>query len=273
MNKLKIFVCCHKEGFYISNEHYIPIHVGAVCSKLDLGIARDDTGLNISAKNANYCELTAQYWIWKNVKDAEYVGLCHYRRYLDLSGHGICKEMAFVSEDTVRNNIKIDTSLLEKYDVIASKPLVEIVSLKDAYCLHHISTDFQTLEEVVNDLYPDYAESFRHVMRQNNRYSMANMLVTSKKIFDEYSEWLFNILFEVERRIEISKDPYQARVFGFMSERLMNVFIYHHHLKVLGRTVMTVDQQPNDSILRDVVGNYVKNLLFKINNVILNRKR
>ena len=44
----------------------------------------DDEGENISDKNPMYCELTAQYWAWKNL-DADYYGFCHYRRYFNFS--------------------------------------------------------------------------------------------------------------------------------------------------------------------------------------------
>lgn len=269
MEKVKIFVCCHKEGFCLKNQVYEPIQVGRALSAKKLDMIGDDTGDNISAKNPNYCELTAQYWIWKNVKDAEYVGLCHYRRYLDLSCHAKYRKNTFVSEDEMQKNAEVGTKIMEKYDIVVSKPLVEVISLKDSYCMNHISTDYFTMEKVIEDLYPDYIDSFHHVMSQNNQYSMGNILVTSKKIFDEYSEWLFDILFEVEKRIEISKDPYQARVFGFMSERLMNVYIYHHRLKVLERAVMTVDNQPNPSVIHSIAGVFVRNLLFRVNNTIL----
>lgn len=81
--KVKILVACHKPDTVYSDDVYIPIHVGRAVSKFKEEMTYmigDDTGDNISKKNPYYCELTAQYWAWKNL-DCEYVGLCHYRRY------------------------------------------------------------------------------------------------------------------------------------------------------------------------------------------------
>jgi exopolysaccharide biosynthesis protein len=39
-------------------------------------------------------------------------------------------------------------------------------------------------------------------------------------------------LFELEKRIDITQyDNYQKRVFGFIAERLFNVWLAHHQLK------------------------------------------
>ena len=81
--RVKILVACHKaDPNIIKNDIYFPIQVGkSLNSELDLGFQCDDTGDNISDKNGSYCELTALYWAWKNIKNVDYIGLCHYRRY------------------------------------------------------------------------------------------------------------------------------------------------------------------------------------------------
>ena len=87
--KLTMLVCCHKEDIMATAEPYMPLQVGKDISKIDLNIQGDNTGDNISCKNQSYCELTGMYWAWKNLKNVDYVGLCHYRRYFDF--HGQCK--------------------------------------------------------------------------------------------------------------------------------------------------------------------------------------
>ena len=76
---IKILVATHKKYWMPEDDVYLPIHVGRE-GKADLGYVGDNTGDNISEKNANYCELTGLYWAWKNLK-CDYIGLCHYRRY------------------------------------------------------------------------------------------------------------------------------------------------------------------------------------------------
>ena len=60
----------------------------------------DDEGDNISNKNKTYCELTAQYWAWKNM-EADYYGFFHYRRYFHLIQmriRKICGEILYMKK-------------------------------------------------------------------------------------------------------------------------------------------------------------------------------
>lgn len=268
-DRIKILVAVHKAGNVLHDKIYVPIHVGKANTDTDLGWIGDNTGDNISKKNPNYCELTAVYWAWKNLKDVDYIGLCHYRRYLDLSKHPKYHINTFITADELPNHKNIDFNLLNQYDVIVSLPLVGILSLKDSYCLNHISEDYEVLASTVKRLYPDYYNDFVKVMDFNNQYSFGNIMVTSKEIFDDYALWLFNILFEVEKNIKISAYPYQARVFGFMSERLMNVYLFHNKLRVLKRPVLSIDDNKNISPFRDFCNKMVRNIVFRVNNYIL----
>lgn len=268
-DKIKILVAVHKAGDVIHDEIYTPIHVGKANAGIDLGWMGDDTGDNISAKNQNYCELTAVYWAWKNLKDVDYVGLCHYRRFLDLTATHKYHINTFVTVDEMQKHTDIDFRLLRRYDAIVSLPLVGILSLKDSYCLSHISEDYAALDAAVKKLYPDYYPDFVKVMDYNNQYSFGNIMVTRKEIFDDYAKWLFDILFEVEKNVKISAYPYQSRVFGFMSERLMNVYLYHNKLKVLRRPVLSAADGRNVSVFRDFCNRTVRNIVFRVNNYIL----
>ena len=54
----------------------------------------------------------------------------------------------------------------------------------------------------------------------------ANMMIMKKEYFNEYCEWIFDILFEAERLIDITQyDSYQKRIWGFIAERLSNCFL------------------------------------------------
>ena len=82
--KIKIYVSCHKESYIPENKLLYPIQVGtAIAEKKLEGMLYDNEGDNISAKNKQYCELTSQYWVWKNDREADYYGFFHYRRYFN----------------------------------------------------------------------------------------------------------------------------------------------------------------------------------------------
>lgn len=116
MKNVKILVCCHKHDITPKQEPYLPIHAGkALHPELDLGITGDDTGDNISLKNPNYCELTAMYWAWKNLKDVDIIGLCHYRRYFDF--HHQCRRIlpstTFATKDFDKLNLSVPQDVID----------------------------------------------------------------------------------------------------------------------------------------------------------------
>lgn len=234
MSKTKILVCAHKACDVPSNDIYMPIHVGKALSDKELGFVGDDTGDNISSKNPHYCELTALYWAWKNLpKEIEYVGLCHYRRYFDFASRTSNAVVNLPQQQIgyldLFNSSTIEKAL-EKFDIILAKPELYPYPVRVDYGYNHIIDDLAILNNVVKMLYPDYGLAFDKVMA-SNRLSHFNMIITDRDRFDHYCEWVFNILFEVEKYVKLSGYNVQQRVFGYMSERLLNVYCVHHELK------------------------------------------
>lgn len=219
---IKILVATHKEYWMPKDEVYLPLHVGRE-GKQNLGYVGDNTGENISAKNANYCELTGLYWAWKNL-ECEYIGLCHYRRYFSKKSVGKDKKAAILHKDDYEK-------LLQKYDVLLPKKRnYYIETVRSQYEHAHNKRDLDEVEKIVQELYPEYSEAFNKVMNRTKLHIL-NMFVMKKEKFDEYCKWLFDILFELEKRINISDyNKYEARVFGFLSERLFNVWLERQNM-------------------------------------------
>jgi len=242
---VKLFIVTHKENPLLRNDLLIPIQVG---ENLDISekILRDNTLDNISSKNSNYCELTASYWIWKNIKDVNYVGICHYRRYFNFFNPIYNLKPSAQKKITVLNFKKTQTfhsnpeklenkivSILKKYDIILVRPYkFKDKTLTQNYCEDHREKDWDLTKKIIVEKYPEYKESITKYLDEGKLFHVANMMICSKEKFDAYQTWLFSILFELESKIKIPKDNYQARVFGFISERLINLYVYHNKYKI-----------------------------------------
>ena len=107
---IKIFVS-HRidlDSTSIIDPLYIPVRCGSTYDEREgITMLGDDTGENISKERMSFCELTVQYWAWKNI-EADYYGLCHYRRYLSFSrteyptdAYGNVLEQ-FIDEETIK---------------------------------------------------------------------------------------------------------------------------------------------------------------------------
>lgn len=245
MSELKLLVATHKSYIFPKADCYMPIHVGKRNSKLDLGIQGDDTGENISDKNSSFCELTALYWAWKNLDDYKYIGLVHYRRYfsgkgLQLNGNYIASEFDLLAD------------LSQEYEVIAAKKRNYCIeTVYEHYKNAHFIKDLESVREIIEQEFPDYLSSFEKVMLGKTLH-LFNMFIMSKPYFEQYCDWLFRILFKLEEKIDISGyDDYQKRVFGFLAERLFNVWLVKQELRIKERKVICLD---GDNLLKKAIG-------------------
>lgn len=234
---IKILVAAHKAYWMPENPVYLPLQVGAE-GKRPLGYTPDNTGDNISAKNPYFCELTGLYWAWKNL-DCEYIGLCHYRRYFGKTIHTDDiekkKQAIFHQKDYER--------LLQQYDVILpEKRHYYIETVRSQYEHAHYKKDLDLAERLVGELYPEYSEAFTQVMNRRSLHIL-NMFVMKKSLFDAYCQWLFTILFAMEKQVDMTGySSYEQRLYGFLSERLFNVWLEKQQLRICEVSVVFLEK-------------------------------
>lgn len=198
---------------------YLPVHVGKE-GKEDIGFIGDNTGDNISTKNANYCELTGLYWAWKNIS-ADYIGLCRYRRYFTRTNPINCEKKKQVILS--RNEWE---KLLEKHPIIVpDKRKYYIETNRSHYNHSHYAKDIDTTEKIIQEKYPQYINAFTKVMKRTWAH-MFNMFVMRKDYLNEYCTWLFDVLQELENRTDITNyNVIEARIYGYISELLLDVWL------------------------------------------------
>ena len=74
---------------------------------------------------------------------------------------------------------------------------------------------------------------------------MFNMYIMKKEISDAYCEWLFDILFELEKRCaDFECDDFQARFYGRVSELLLDVYLNTNHLEYKEQPLYFVEKEP-----------------------------
>ena len=240
----QILVCCHKPDIMVTIPPYMPIQVGSALASALLPIAGDDTGDNISHKNPSYCELTGVYWAWKNLSNTDIVGICHYRRYFDFH-HQVGFPHAFLSEDQFDNT---DFSIPQKVLKSVSKGRIVVAcarylreSVEENYCFSHESSDYRVLRSIVEEDEPaNVQRAWRRVMHRGVKFHPYNMFIMRRADFEDYCSWLFPLLEKVEVRLKNTdaRDTYQRRVFGFMAERLLGVWIAANGKRTIERPVI-----------------------------------
>ena len=234
-----IYIVTHKRLDLPRMKGYRAIQVGGAADDFP-GCLRDNTGSSIAEKNANYCELTAMYWIWKNVDDP-CKGLAHYRRYFGK------RPLSSRVGDILPYDALV--GMLEGRDLLAARPAVYHVSAREQLLMECCAPEtFDRLEAVVEGLAPEYMDAFRAFFA-GNRASQYNMLFSRREVFDDYSAWLFPILFTLEDQVDLTgESDYRKRLYGFLGERLMNVWMAHNRLSVKYLPVVSTEYTPRDHL-------------------------
>lgn len=220
---VKILVVTHKsfDDSIVPSDGYQVIKVGNAISSAEAaskGWLTDDVGENIADQNAYYCELTAHYWAWKNLKDVDIVGIVHYRRFfVDYNGSKSFKD-----------------------NILGKKRIVEAFEHKNAimpFWQCKVGSGFMLdpkrpesngglwcIRQIISERHPDVLRSYDYVV-SGSFYTSCNMSILRKADFDAYSEFLFDVLDEYDVRNHAKGDPRYLRAFGYFSEILLPAWV------------------------------------------------
>ncbi|MBQ9773716.1 MAG: DUF4422 domain-containing protein [Clostridia bacterium] len=230
---VKLLICYHKPDQLFKDEILTPIHVGRAQAKasgnpnlawLEENMIGDDTGENISDKNYCYNELTAPYWAWKNydaLGNPDYVGLMHYRRHFifDRSRDGGVVEYDGMGEhytESIRYSPENVRNLVDGNDIVYYRGTVP--GVYKHYRENHKIEDLDLALEIINRLSPEYTATAQAYVKGDTG-CFCNMAIFSRALFFEYCEFLFPILEEFFRLVDMSEKRF------FISERLTGIFI------------------------------------------------
>lgn len=217
--KLVLLVAAHK----VDNQTrrggvYLPIQVGkALHPELNLGFQSDNQGDNISERNASWCELTALYWGWKNLHEIKYLGLNHYRRYFKN-----------VNEDNIDH-------LMSGFDMIVVKQSNPMLSNHERPSnLSTVTTyeDYFLFADAFLTIHPEYKKEFIDYFYNSRASYPYQMFISTKERYDDYCEFMFPVLFEVEKNMRPHGYTRQKRSIGYMGEYFLGLYISCKHLKV-----------------------------------------
>lgn len=214
---LRIFIVAHKPCDIPSDDVMTPIHVGRAVSpyKDEMSwMQGDNTGDNISSKNSSYCEMTAHYWIWKNVHDAEYVGICHYRRFFGI--------------DLTESNIN---DVMADADVLMVEPSWHIDSVYSYFAKFVGAENMTILSIVMKKCFPEYFDTLEKTC-DGIKFHPFNMVLCRMGLFDDYCQWMFTILKECEKYIKPASYVNAQRTLAYIAELLTGVYFVHRQLRI-----------------------------------------
>lgn len=235
----------------IDNPLYVPVRCGAVYDRREnISMLGDDTGDNISEKRLSFCEFTVQYWAWKNV-NADYYGLCHYRRYLSFARRRFSRvnahnmiEVPLLTRRTKARYGLLDAEAMRReigrYDMIVSEPgLVERIPTYTGEQVHTVRQLWEAHEGVllekhsidillklIKDIKPEYVQIAKAYFN-GNKHIGYNCFIMKKSLFDQLCEFEFPILFQLEQILSEKITKKYPRIIGYIGEMLYGIFVYN----------------------------------------------
>ena len=231
----------------VENQLYHHIRCGAVYDKSKSSMTGDDTGDNISERRASFCELTVQYWAWKNW-DCNYYGLCHYRRYFSFASESVAVNAVGLaveknmSQETIQKHVLSDANFMsreiEAYDAVIShnfdvrtipnpRPPHETVYAvwnKQVTLVEKKAVDLTI--SIAHELFPQYIHAMNEYL-QSTQYHGYCCHIMKKDVFHQLCEFQYTVIFELEKRLNMKRyKGNMCRTPAYMGELLYGVFCH-----------------------------------------------
>jgi hypothetical protein len=228
---IKIYQTFHKDHVHNAQAEWLrPVGVGGYTHE---GFESDAQGDNIAALNPAYCELTVQYWAWKNTR-SDYVGLCHYRRlmnfvvdqsWLAAGNSSVAPDQAMVDYLTSPAQLQRLQALLTQYDVVVPRQVRTVPSIEHQYLACVERAPWEAFLRVLRLVYSRH-RGVEDYFRLAPQAPMWNMFVMRRDLFEAYCEELFLVLDAVYEQIGVPYDTYQNRYPGFLGERFLGFWLH-----------------------------------------------
>jgi hypothetical protein len=240
--EIKVIIATHKEYRMPQGKEftaYSPMLVGSKGKESPVGYLRDDFGDNISDLNANFSELTGLYDLWKNY-DVDIKGIVHYRRYFKTS-HGNHNANDVFENIVTTSEIE---SAMSEYDAILPKKRNYYIESNESHYVHaHHDEPLNLVSGIIEKDYPEYFKTYQDMLKSTKAH-MFNMFIMRSEYFDEYCSWLFDVLFKVRAELDLTGYSVQeARVFGFLSELLLDVWMKKNDVSFVEKPVLYIEKQ------------------------------
>lgn len=240
--RLRVLVASHKPYWMPEDPVYLPLWVGAAqhperAEQIPASWARDDQGANISQKNANYCELTGLFWAWQNLAGTcNYLGLAHYRRHFAGAAGGDRKAR-------VATGSQLQASLAQAPVILPRKRNYFIETNYSQYVHAHHEEDLAQTRAILTESHPSYLAAYDQSMKRTLGHRF-NMFVMRWDLADAYCAWLFDVLGQLEGRLDISGySVNDARVYGFVAERLLDPWLETNGVPYVELPVVNLEDQ------------------------------
>lgn len=287
MKKIKCFVSMRTDMDnvnIIENPLYFPMFCGATfLHDENSKISRDDVNLNISDKKEYLSEFTIQYWAWKNAQ-ADYIGLCHYRRYLafDISPlipqekDGLYR-IPYLNKFFI-NKMGIDQEkkqieIIEQYDLIVNEAtsIYHMPNLKGYQkCVYDhwktadgILLDADYIDYMIEIIKLDTPEIYEAAMNYlyGTKHRGFNCYIMKSVLFDGLNKFQFKILKNLGKYVKERNIPLKIRrTYAFIAEILYGIYIEYlieqkrYKIKELPLVLILNTYKGNESMIKSVLG-------------------